>query len=535
MKLVVLIFFVFIGLPLFSQYFEFPFTVSLQPTSVAGFNGLHSFAFASEGNKVILIGGRKDGLHARQPFNAFPANNNNAEIVLLNLNQHTSQSVSLSALPISIAEQLQSTNMNFYQENDTLYVIGGYSYTASAQDHITHNKLTAINVSSLINAIENNQPITPSFEQITDTLFGVTGGQLGRIGATFYLVGGHRFDGRYNPMGNATYVQHYVNGYRTFELKRMNGQLTLINVAQTTDQFHLHRRDYNLLPHKYATGERGYLISSGVFQYNADLPFLYPVEINASGYQAHQSFSQYLSHYHCAKANIHATNEHVTHTLFFGGMSQYQWANNILVEDQGVPFVKTISRLSRDDSGNFQEVVLPVQMPQFSGSSAEFVPNETLQFIDHELLDQAQFTGDSTLIGHIIGGINSPEAHPFNTNNTGVTIASSVIYEVWLKAQPTSDVKPIEQVEQFEVIVSPNPAKSVVNLQISVPYKGEMEVFVTDAAGKIIDETYYEKCSSGKKSFKLEAERYKSGTYNFHFLFDARYVRSRQVIIKQDE
>lgn len=517
----------------FTQPFAFPFSVSLKPTSVQGFSGLHSFAFASEGNKVVLIGGRKDGLHARQPFNAFPANQNNAEIILMDLDQKTSVNVPLSSLPLSIAEQLQSTNMNFYQENDTLYVIGGYSYTTSAQDHITHNKLTAIKISSLIQAIETNQSVVSSFEQLTDTLFGVTGGQLGRIGTTFYLVGGHRFDGRYNPMGNATYVQKYVNGYRNFQLKRINGQLTLVNVSQTTDQFHLHRRDYNLLPHKYATGERGYLISAGVFQYNADLPFLYPVEINASGYQAHPSFSQYLSHYHCAKANIHSSLNHVTHTLFFGGMSQYQWVNNVLTEDQGVPFVKTISRLSRDDSGNFQEVVLPIQMPQFAGSSAEFIPLDNIALVDHDMIDQEQLVGDSVHIGHIVGGINSPDPHPFNTNNTGVTSASSVVYEVWLKPSETNAV-PVNQPTSFEVVVSPNPARTSVNFEFSLPYKGEMEVFITDPTGRIIDETYFEKCSSGKRQYKLDPEVYLSGAYTFHFLFDARYVHSKRVIIQID-
>lgn len=534
MRLVLYVFFLTFSWAIHAQSFNFPYTVSLTPISVQGFNGLHSYAFASQGNKVILIGGRKDGLHARQPFNAFPANNNNADIILLDLDQQTSLSVPLSSLPLPISEQLQSTNTNFYQENDTLYIIGGYSYTASAQDHITHNKLTAVHVSSLIQAIESSQPISSSFEQLSDTLFGVTGGQLGRIGNTFYLVGGHRFDGRYNPMGNATYVQQYVNGYRTFQLKRINGQLTLSNVNQTLDQFHLHRRDYNLLPHKYATGERGYLVSSGVFQYNADLPFLYPVEINESGYQAHSTFSQFLSHYHCAKAHIHSSANHVTHTLFFGGMSQYQWVNNGLVEDQGVPFVKTISRLSRDDQGNFEEVALPVQMPQFSGASAEFIPSHNLQFVDHELLDQSQFTNDSSLIGHIVGGINSPEAHPFNTNNTGVTSASAVIYEVWIKPASTNQLTPVQQTAPFDVLVSPNPAKSVVNFQITVPYKSEMEVFVTDAAGKLIDETYFEKCNSGRKTYKLDPNLFKSGKYTFNFLFDARYVRSKQVLIQVD-
>ncbi len=66
-------------------------------------------------------------------------------------------------------------------------------------NHITYTTLTSINVPELIYAIQNNQSITPYFKQIQDTIFAVSGGHLKKMGNHFYLVGGHRFDGRYNP------------------------------------------------------------------------------------------------------------------------------------------------------------------------------------------------------------------------------------------------------------------------------------------------------------------------------------------------
>ena len=75
------IFFTFLSFLFFSQTFaqtvNFPFEIVLKADSVAGFNGLHSFAYGQRAGKVILIGGRPDGIHARQPFNAFPASQNN--------------------------------------------------------------------------------------------------------------------------------------------------------------------------------------------------------------------------------------------------------------------------------------------------------------------------------------------------------------------------------------------------------------------------------------------------------------------------
>ena len=50
----------------------FEYDVVLTPVSVSGLPGLHSYAFAQHNGKWLIIGGRKDGVHARQPFNAFP-------------------------------------------------------------------------------------------------------------------------------------------------------------------------------------------------------------------------------------------------------------------------------------------------------------------------------------------------------------------------------------------------------------------------------------------------------------------------------
>ena len=120
----------FLGLNLSGQS-NFNYEISLVPVSVPEFPGIHSYAFAQHEGKWLIIGGRKDGLHARQPFNAFPASENNTEIYVLDIASTQFWSSSVDALPASIREQLQSTNMNFHQEQDTLYIIGGYGFSES--------------------------------------------------------------------------------------------------------------------------------------------------------------------------------------------------------------------------------------------------------------------------------------------------------------------------------------------------------------------------------------------------------------------
>ena len=100
------------------------YEVQLNPIQINGLSGLHSYAFAQDANKWLIIGGRRDGLHARQPFNAFPASQNNDSIYVIDIVTQQFWSASLNSLPIGMKEQLQSTNMNFYQDNDSLYIIG---------------------------------------------------------------------------------------------------------------------------------------------------------------------------------------------------------------------------------------------------------------------------------------------------------------------------------------------------------------------------------------------------------------------------
>ena len=74
-------------------------------------------------------------------------------------------------------------------------------------------------------------------------------------------------------MGGPTFTQTYASSIRKFDVHQINGTLEVTNYSELIDQVHLHRRDYNLLPMIYPNNEFGYLISAGVFQINADLPF----------------------------------------------------------------------------------------------------------------------------------------------------------------------------------------------------------------------------------------------------------------------
>jgi hypothetical protein len=502
---------------------SFNYAVELVAVDIPNIPGLHSYAFGQHEGKWLIIGGRKDGMHARQPMFSFPQTQNNTDIYVVDIKSQQFWSASLDSLPAGIIEQLQSTNMNFYQDHDTLYIIGGYAFSANANQHITFPNLTSIQVNSVINAIINGESIAPFFKQISDPVFAITGGQLGKIDDTFYLVGVQKFDGLYNPMGGHSFIQTYSNQIRKFTVNNSGSELSYGNYTTITDPVHLRRRDYNLMPQIFPDGSVGYTISSGVFQANVDLPFLYPVDINALGYTPITSFNQYLSNYHSAKAALFDSSNNEMHNLFFGGMSQYYYQNGALIQDDNVPFVKTISRLSRFSDGTLQEFQLPVEMPGLKGASAEFIPNNKLPHYPSEIIKLSKITQDTILIGHIYGGISSPILNPFSSFQTSTTSADPTIYAVKLIWNQPLKVQEIDGQNPYSINIYPNP----VNLdQLSETY-----FFLTNTKGQITKQGRINGLQIGlnKKTIKIE-RNIPPQTLFITVIFDNKFFITKQII-----
>ncbi len=513
---------------------QFDYQLQITPITVTGLPGFHSLAVAQHNGKWLLIGGRKDGLHARQPFNAFPALQNNTDIYVVDVNTNQVWSASLTTLPNGIQEQLQSTNMNVYQDHDSLYIIGGYAFSATANDHITFDKFTSVNVPGLMDAIVNNQPITSYFKQISDPLFANTGGQLGKIGNTFYLVGGQKFDGRYNPMGNPTYTQTYINQYTQFLINNSGNQLSFSVVQTIVDPVHLRRRDYNLMPQIFPDGTEGYMISSGVFQAVTNMPFLYPVNITANGYTPITTFNQYLSNYHSSKVALWDSMNNRMHNLFFGGMSQYYMVNNVLTQDVNVPFVKTISRLTRMSDSTMQEVEMNVAMPTYLGAGAEFFPNHQLPHTASEIIKLSAIQADTFVVGYIYGGIQSASLNPFAGNQTNTTQANNTVYKVELINNHLGNPEQVvDGTNPYSFVVYPNPVKDLIHLQVDLTKQVPVHYLLSTLDGKLIAEGELEKVQMGLNHWAIELPS-EQVTRNMMLtlVFENRFFVTKQVTIK---
>ncbi len=515
---------------------SFPYELSIVPVSVPDLPGIHSYAYGQSDGKWLIIGGRLDGLHPRQPNSSFPASANNTNMYVVDIKTSEVWSSSVTSLPAGLQEQLQSTNMNFHQEEDTLYIVGGYGYSTSSLNHVTYPYLTTINVSSLMLAIEYGLPLETYFKQIQDDRFAVTGGHLNVLDNTFYLVGGHRFDGRYNPMGNPSYTQTYTNQIRKFKIDNTGDQLSISDYEAITDEVHLHRRDYNLLPQIFPDGSDGFTISSGVFQVGVDLPFLYPVDITAEGHTPNTAFNQYLSNYHSANTCMYDSVQNEMHSVFFGGMSQYYYQDGELVQDDKVPFVKTVSRVTRDATGNLTEYQLPIEMPGLKGSSAEFIPNLNLDYHNGEILKLNTVKEEQFLLGHIVGGINSSSLNPFADNTLNLTNADETIYEVWAK-QPVEEEEMVLAYEidghnPFEISVNPNPVSEDFAINFHLENEAEVSYMLSNAAGQIVKQSTRVKYSGGEHSWPVKFTPVQRGIYFLNVFFDGKYCVTQKLIFE---
>lgn len=465
-----------------------PFDIVLVPVSIDNLGGIQSYASARHEGKILVLGGRLDGLHRRQPWASFDQAGHNTSVVVIDPIGLQRWTASLSELSPQLIGQLSSTNMEFYQSGDYLYLIGGYGYSAVAGDHITYPNITAVYVPGIINAVMNGQPIASHIRQYTFDEFAVTGGYLEKIDEVYYLIGGQRFDGRYNPMNNPTFTQTYTDAVRLFTLTDDGVNLEVDFLDHWVDANAFHRRDYNAAPQILPDGSQGITAFSGVFRPDADLPWLDAVNISPDGYEVQPDFSQYYNHYHSAQAHLYDAEVNEMHNVFFGGIAQYFDVDGVLTQDNNVPFVRTIARVTRTADGAMAEYKLPVEMPGLLGAGAEFIALEGLPDYANGVIKLDELVGDTVLIGHIYGGIHSSAPNIFWVNDGTQSDAYSNLLEVYLIPQTVSSTHQLNasSTNSLALQVFPNPVNDVLNVVFTLKTPAETELVLSDLTGKTI-------------------------------------------------
>lgn len=517
----------------FSQNVDFE--ISLEAVNISGLGGLQSYAYGQNNGKWLIVGGRLDGLHRRQPFAAFDIAGHNNQLIVIDPNSKQKWTAPLSSLPIGIQEQLSSTNMEFYQEDDYLYCIGGYGYSALAGDHTTYSSLTAIKVSEVIDAVISGTSFSSFFRQTTDPIFQVTGGRLKKIDDIYYLMGGQKFLGRYNPMGPSHgpgFIQEYSNSIRIFQIIDNGTNLSVSHLPSYTDSVNLHRRDYNAEAQIMPNGSQGITMFSGVFQSTKDLPFLNCVNIDSGGYMVNNNFQQYYNHYHCPVIPLYSALDNEMHSIFFGGLAQFYDSVGIKVQDIRVPFVNTISTVSRDANGIMTEYIMPVKMPSLLGAGAEFIPNLNLPHYTNEVFKLDSLSKDSLFIGHIYGGISSTQANIFFVNNGSQSNASSQIFKVYLKKSNSISLNEKQENNYFNPVIFPNPNNGELNISFYLATLEPVKISIIDEKGKIVEDITLDQPRVGMNLFTKQINNLKNGAVYIISIETPSEKQSQKLLLK---
>jgi hypothetical protein len=282
------------------------------------------------------------------------------------------------------------------------------------------------------------------------------------------------------------------------------------------------------VPQIFPDGSQGFTVFSGVFRYDADLPWLNTVDVLPGSYTVNNDFNQYLNQYHTAHAVLYSATSNEMHTAFFGGISRYFLnAAGVLVDDPEVPFVKTISLVSRSADGTMQEFKLG-EMPGLLGSGAEFMLAENLPLLTDDIIDFDALT-DEQPIGYVIGGIESTLPNVLFLNGDDLSSASGRVFKVILKKQAT-DVVQISGQQYFGLKLFPNPASAKLTVNFSVPVDDMVYLTFTDSTGKVLK---HEKrtVESGEYELYFDVAGWTAGSYFLEVKNEKYGVR--QVFVKE--
>lgn len=477
-----------------------PYSLTLEGFSIDGFPGLHSAVVAGSPEKLLMLGGRRNGLHGfpadkspdgKPQAPAFPRTEANDTIYVLDLkNKKLLGSAQVGSLPPKVVAQFMATNTGYEELNGWVYIMGGYSANAKGA-FSTLGYVTVVNFEALTAAVINKQPLDAAFVaanivQFDHPALAITGGELELLpdasasGTTdFVLAFGHQFDGEYTTGGGVA-NQIYSDGVRVFQFtypanSAKPSAVRFITAVpnppgtQMNPDNPYHRRDFTMNPSLDASGKRRLVAYGGVFRCGRIEGFMNPVSIgsgsNTVTLTPNTNTSQLLSQYDTASIQLFDNRGGTIYTTFFGGISQYYWddATKSLKRDplnlnkdvknpkDGLPFINSISTLktpTANDTGvqylHTGQAFPPASAAQtcsnapapYGGTETKFVIASGVPTATDGVLQLNAINGTS-VVGYMVGGIASTAMYP-----NGATCASGTFYQVTLNpTQPTSTVQ----------------------------------------------------------------------------------------------
>lgn len=435
---------------------ELPFEVRVELASFSLPSGLQSYAHASYKDKILLIGGRTNGMHTFNNNNDnFPPQAQNTDVYVVDLKNKTVIFKSLadptSGLTQAQIDLLSVTASQFYQSKDTLYIAGGYGVDTATGLFSTKNALTAIDVPGLINWVTyniNGQTASQYIRQTFHPLLQVTGGYMakGKDNISLLMLG-QNFIGYYLPSSDGIYTDQI----RRFKIVDDGKKFKIIPKKSEKPNPNYRRRDLNVAPVIFKKKherdfETGFVALSGVFT-ETEGAWTVPILINSSGKAKMadpadiNTFKQGVNNYDCATIGLFNAKKGSMYLLLMGGITYEFFSQGVLSVDSELPFTNQLAAITIDRHRRFKQYLLPTQYPVILstasnpgnpllfGAEAEFFPVRNLPTYHNGVIKFDKLKNKS-VIGYIVGGIQSTLP---NTNVASDSAASPYIFKVILK------------------------------------------------------------------------------------------------------
>ncbi|MBK8296891.1 MAG: hypothetical protein IPK91_06370 [Saprospiraceae bacterium] len=446
---------------------------------------IHSFAYAVMPPHVLIIGGRKDGIHDKKT--GFEITSNNSSMYLWNTQTNQIIEQNLDGLPIELFDFLSASNAEFVQDSSYLYLMGGYAQSVLGEFK-TYSVFARFDLKNIISSILTKQDISNSIKYVVDDTFAIAGGQLRILDSIFYLVGGHYFSGKYNDDASKT-VQRYTDAYRMFSLQNTPDTFYINTLAEIRNDFNFHRRDFNLNPIIDEQGNKKLMVFSGVFQYNINRPFLNTALIDRTTYEERFDFDHKLASYTCSRIGLYDSINNEFHQVFFGGMAEYYRDSlNQIVQDPLVPFVKSVSCLTRKHNGHFEESLLKEELPGYFGTNSEILLSPDLPLFFQDIVDLNKLPNDSVFIGTLFGGIYNPtnERNPWEKDQAKHTISNPYLIKInYIPASPNHIGNFYTPKKDFSFQVNSNSATEKIKIYFKTKTAiKKASIWIQDAHGR---------------------------------------------------
>jgi hypothetical protein len=450
-----------------------PFTIELSESASSEFPGaprLQSFSFAQWKGRWVFVGGRIGGYHAVGGGSAefLPADaNRDVWVVDTNVQPARTYHANVAQMPESLAPvraQWTATGHLFFQDNDKLYISGGYGQDEKGK-WTTFDVISQVSLPELVEAVIHGRLPSAGIAFARSPLVKSAGGGLTKLpDGFFYIVMGHTFQGSYTVFegqeehnsGEAS--QTYLNEIRKLSIKtKVDGSLSVVLAGRFRDEAEFHRRDLNITPMLSRAG-LGFAAYGGVFTPETQLSYSKPIYVGAgSRPDVDSGFEQKMNAYSCAVLVMYNTAATTMYTTFFGGISRFSWnpLRQVFEENpkvgsktdstylDGLQWSDQISTIRKRENETF-EIVHPASLPAFVGAGAVFIPSPDLARArpGTDILSFEPLQGTRTFVGYIYGGIRAyPYRFPYLKTapryNAGAvpTKISDLILKVYVRGE----------------------------------------------------------------------------------------------------